>query len=283
MKHHNILFAGLTLIPAAGMCADLLLSGFDGLVSAAYSKPRFENALKSIGKDGIDYRASIAWQTTVGFGAQVDFTEMQQNIGIDRDVTLIPRSTALHAYFRNSTLLAGFLYQDKRQKIKVDGVSVDGLNMPRNISAVEAQWYGDKVTWYGQFGRQRFMFDFPPVQLQGDVGVIQFRFFPKENWLISTGYFYSTLSSSVVEGRRGNAFIAGVEYQVPKTPLSLFAQHIEAKYQVNGKSDVGAGLSQLGVKFSWGRSSLQQRDRTGASLDPIATDGLIIAPSAGGI
>jgi hypothetical protein len=281
-KHRNILFAALILMPVAGVCDDLPSSGFDGLVSVAYSKPRFENVFKGLEKDGIDYRASIAWQTSVGLGAQVDFSEMQQKLGDDPQLTLIPRSTAIHGFFRNSTLLAGVLYQEKRQKIDVEGVTISNNFFPRNITAIEAQWYGSQVTWYGQFGRQRFMFDAAPFHAQGDVGFIQFRFFPKENWLLSAGFLHSMLNSPIDrETLRGNAFIAGIEYQVSGTPLSLFAQHMEARYQVAGLAAAGAGLSKLGVKFSWGRSSLQQRDRTGASLDPIGTDGLIAAPRTG--
>lgn len=279
VMRHNLLFTALTLVPVVGLCDDSTSSRFEGFVSVSYSKPRFENFLKGLEKDGLDYRASIASQTSIGLGAQVDFAEMQQKLGGEPELTLTPRSTALHAFFRNSTLLVGFLYQEKRDKIAADGVVISNNLYPRNITAIEGQWYANQVTWYGQFGRQRSVLNAAPFNAQGDVGFIQLRFFQKENWLMSAGFLYSSQNSPIDrEPLVGNAFIAGMEYQFVGTPISMFAQHTEARYQYAGQSVGGAGLSQLGVKLSWGRSSLQQRDRTGVSLDPIGTDGLIIAP-----
>lgn len=273
----------------------------DGILTNSGSEQR------DVTIDGLDLEARLtaAVPLTGKFSVQVDSvlgrtnlhnSECEGDCGIGRRNET---TVAVHVYRRNAdkSLLGVVL-----QRTAVTG-NVGW--MPNDYFAGgEVQIYGKKVTVYGKigyaFGDDGFYNDH--VQRDGVNGDLQIRYFPKSNIMFAVrgGYqedsirvnyfddrpeyyerFYEKYSFSTwsIGGKAeyklnssNFGLVADITYLGGKNRENYKRQYFNNPTYENDTRFSHSGFRALvGVKLNFGSSTLYQRDRSGASLDPFNT------------
>lgn len=188
-------------------------------------------------------------------------------------------TVAGHIFTRNTTGLFGAIAQTTLSTTTGDN-SGDGDT--RFFLGAEGQYFvNNAVTLYGQAAYQSFNagstgFDGASFTADGFSGVAQARFFAAENVMLvgKVAYEYGKLSFGGPSTTVNSWAVAGKGvYHIHHTPVSVFA---EAQYRASDFNPSGLRSAKehetrglVGVKYSFTSKSLLERDRTGASLDPI--------------
>lgn len=218
--------------------------------------------------------ASVEYNATATLGFQADvrlrYYDHPAPSGLgaygstDKDFDL-----AAHGFYRNGEgLLGGFV-----QFSGDDNAYTDILYVYRDTFAgVEAQKFIGNATLYGQLaalhetGTGENPFD-------GIVGTAEFRYFLTPNLRLDV--HGQVLHQSNVDGFVDNAALVGIggEYRLDQSPVSFTASLNYTAFELdNGPGNVFTehGVRALvGLKVDFGSATLEDQDRTGASLKPI--------------
>ncbi len=284
------LFLGLALsIPAlAAVAADLpsrvapppavpVFASFDAFASMAVGYNWGRMDFSSSKADGLELQArgSFFAPLNAHFGAQVDgqFERSVYSSGVGSDFKKTTGELAGHAFWRDSkTGLVGVIAQASSTE-----TSFGFLSDRRYFLGAEGQSFFGNFTLYGQAAYENVNFGVPMasgVGADGFVGAAQLRYFVTPNLMIAAkgGYENIRTQNDAYAGLHHSAWLAGgkVEHRLSASPLSLFA---EADYR-SGQFNIGdlkehETRAVVGVKVNFGSNTLIERDRSGASLDPI--------------
>ena len=290
----SVMLAGALLSPHLWSEEVLNTGGFDGFISGATGQGQNSNILNSNGHGSVNQlRASVAYTGKDGFGAQLDNVyERQQKLPSDIISAASTTDMAGHIYYRNATWLGGVFAQRRTFDIKsnsyygINGNGAASLHAPidRTFYGVEGQYYLKDLTLYGQVGRQELGL-LPGYSPTGNLINTEARYFMNDNWRAIAGYGYNKLNgvsniNALGSNGKTSTYSLGTEYRFQNTPLSVFAQY-DSLHQ-NYSSDVGSFNSKsnkflVGVKMNLGKETLRQRDRDGATLNPVPVDNSILS------
>lgn len=297
------LVAALALATASPLATAAQTGGVDAFVSGAlgtgstdynynysdsngYTSSNKENQDNTFGK----YRATVNYTDKSGFGGQMDYVYATDKQDWSDNATT---DIAGHAFYRGSDWLLGALVQRRTFNYN-DGYDYP-LPMTLTVWGVEAQkQFGANTSVYAQVGRQSLNDD--GDKYGGWIASVEGRYFLNDNLLVNgkltTGavkdtYSYSSggYSYSEKDKIKTTTLELGGEYRLPNTAFSVFGTYAWIKdgyqygysqsggYSNNEKSEYTTHQFMVGVKLNLGKDSLRQRDREGASLNPMSVMG----------
>lgn len=236
--------------------------------------------------DGLDMEARITGAVPLGgkFAAQVDAVLGRTNFGCNGCSSLRVNETtvAAHVFKRNpDKSLIGLIAQ---RTANTSSYGYIGLPTTYYIGG-EGQYYADKLTIYSQVAYA--IGDEAYYKRDGVHTALQLRYFPRENLMVALkgGYEQTNMHDRVTYQDnkvtvKSWSLGGKAEYRLPSSRVSLTADvdysdasarsslrySTNAQYGWGNYSDVRA---MIGVKLNFGTTTLQERDRSGASLDPL--------------
>ena len=268
--------------------APVVSSGIDAYASFAAGYNFGNMSIGGIGTDanGLNLagRATFAAPISGGFGFQADgnFERSVNNkilagMGSDADLVRNTGDVAGHLYMRNSTGLVGVIGQ-----ASVSEINLGILSDRRYYGGLEAQYYLGNVTLYGQAAYQNAnfgTFDFGGgggigLGAQGANLMGQVRYFMTPNAMLALKGAYETIETDSMDGvtLRHNSWLVGLrgEYRFDQSPISAFADidYRSGEFNTAGSKEHET-RAMLGLKYNFGSKTLLDRDRNGASLDPV--------------
>ncbi len=270
----TILAAALVAAAPLAMAADQQTGGFDMLLSGGVGHSHFsEDELDDM---NAELRASFAYTDKSGIGFQLDNVYSRQYLGDTFDWAST-YDIAGHLYYRTSGWQVGAFYQHRSFDYE-SGIdpSVDaGLDASmdnQHFYGIEGQGYFGNLTVGGQLGQHKVSFMKDTVDDTGTFGTLHARYFMNDNWRLDADYLYDTFEIDGFDSTT-QKFGVGTEYRLNNSPLSMFAQYARVNYDMDGY-DVDEDRMMVGIKLNFGKGTLRQRDRDGASLNPVPSVGL---------
>lgn len=284
MQRHCLLAAATTaaliLATAPALAASNTPTIADGFVSIAGGGASltddFSDSAQGLSVEGA---ASAEYNFSANLGFQGDLVLRSQDVtafgftNTDRSL-----DAAVHAFYRQQDqyLLGGFAQFGVNNLL--DGEEF-GEDFDRYYAGAEGQLFFGDATLYGQAGFQQWRdsagdgsaangwfanlearyFLTPDFKIDAHVGGDQLRFGDDAD------------DEEIDTWRAG----VGAEYKLADAPFSIFAKYDFTHQQTQFSSSSGTNDNRIlfGVKFNFGVDTLEQRDRTGASLKPVeATD-----------
>jgi hypothetical protein len=245
----------------------------------------FASSAKSNGSI-LQGRGSFAVPIFAQYGFQLDaqlerdqFSGAQALLGAGK-LTKNTADIAAHIYWRNPDRgLVGALAQ-----ASITETTLGLLSDRRYFIGLEAQYYIGKLTLYGQAAYQNFNFGVPIGSTTGIDGngfnlVGQARYFWKPNTMLAlkTAYEHvstSNLGAGIIPEIKHSAWMMGgrIEHRLNN---SAFSFYLDGEHRSGRFTAFGLALSEkdtratVGIKYNFGTKTLFERDRSGASLDPI--------------
>ncbi len=239
-----------------------------------------------IGEDDIDLddwvfdaRATGAYIFANNIGFQGDLTMAIQNLGevdFEGDVGLDAKTTdlAAHLFYREpGSWLIGVIGQYGFTSFDFGG---EGVDFDRYYLGLEGQAYFGAFTLYAQGGYANVSMDndFTP-DADGFFLNGQLRYFATPNWVFIGSAGYQGLEAS----QGGDSLDIDVwtlglhtEYRIDNTPFSLTLSYdyTNTDFEFDGDgADLDESRIMAGIKLNLGTQTLLERDRAGASLDPV--------------
>ncbi len=222
----------------------------------------------------LEIRGSVAVPLGAQYGAQFDaeMTRSTYHNSYEGETGKISDTTiAAHGFWRGNKALVGALVQ---RTVTAQPMGYDG---PTIYLGGEAQAYAGRVTVYGQAA---YGFDDGATyygSLEGrETGnyALKLRYFPKDNLLVGVKVVYDhTHFTNYDDGVVKTWTVGGnAEYRLPHSRFSVLANvdYRDIKENWGGYLYDGRGWRAMaGVKINFGAKSLFERDRSGASLDPV--------------
>jgi hypothetical protein len=279
---------GALFLSASAFAADVAqpVTGpqWDAYVAAGGGYTSFENSISfPDGDDGFagvpilgndmdgfagDVRSSAAYQLTNGFGIQGDvvFNYQDMNVNSSGDFSTESTDVAEHIFYRNDNMLVGVFGQ-------IGGTEYGSLatDIDRFYAGNEAQAFWGAFTLYGRAGWQmQDWADFDDADIDGFFISAEARYFATDNLKLSLKGGYDTLDwdglfdiDTIHAGGSG-------EYRFVGSPFSTFLSLDVSKSEVEITDFEQSEVRVLaGIKLNLGTDTLIQRDRAGASLDPV--------------
>lgn len=270
----TVLAAVLATAAPLAAAADPQTGGFDVFLSGGLGYSQFsEDELDDM---NAELRASFAYTDKSGFGFQLDNVYNRQYLGdvFDYASTF---DIAGHVYYRTSGWQAGAFYQNRtfNYETGIDpsyDASLDASIDDQQFYGIEAQGFFGNLTVNGQIGQHKMGFLGGSVDGTGTFGTIQGRYFLNDNWKIDASYLHDNVD---IEGSdfKTQQFGLGTDYRLANSPVSVFARYTRTNFDVDG-SDIDEDRIMVGVKLNFGKATLRQQDRDGASLNPVPNSGL---------
>ncbi|MDB5596188.1 MAG: hypothetical protein JWM36_3149 [Hyphomicrobiales bacterium] len=260
-----------------------------GALSVGYNWATISQGGFSTDANGIDMsaRATFAAPVFERFGFQAD-GEFNRNVyKISTGLGDLKRNSADlagHAFWRDSSVgLLGVIAQAVSNES-----SLGILSDRRYFLGAEGQYFIGNVTLYGQAAYENANFGLPlasGVTADGVIVAAQARYFATPNWSVALKGSYESIKASFVGNNinhKGWLVGAQTDYRFDNTPYSVFAtaDYRDGKFSNNGGKDHETRVM-LGGKLNFGSKTLFERDRSGASLDPIRSLQAVI-PLVGG-
>lgn len=247
---------------------------FDGYISGHVSDNKIDlGGSESFTSYGV--RASASYVGTQNFGGQLD---VFHNQGRWQGIDLKFQDIAGHAYYRNQQYLIGGLIQKS-------STGLDSLSFTSTLMGVEGQYYFDRTTVGAKLGNQSL--DLPPgffgpgFSPSGLFWEVDARYFVTDNWRVNASYSKAKLSESG-DDLDSTHYSLGTEYRLQNSNVSLFGRYMKAKTDFAGLGDAENRTFMVGVTLNFGGSnSLIERDRKGASLNPVNLDRVANLPFFG--
>jgi hypothetical protein len=244
---------------------------FDGYVSGHAA----QNSVSFVGNDEnfatFGIRGSASYQDPSNIGGQLDVYYSQGKTG---DITFGPpdlsvdfQDVALHVYHRNQEYLIGGILQRSTS-------SFGGLGISTNLYGVEGQYYIDRATLGLKVGSQKLDFGgIGPGSASGIFIDAEVRYFIEDNWRVNAGFASNSLDLDGPTARTTHWNI-GTEYRLSNSPVSLFARYMNNSTKISGESlSLKNDTYMVGATLNFGGSkSLFERDRKGATLNPVNVD-----------
>jgi hypothetical protein len=243
-------------------------TGFDGFVSVATGNNKVSANGASDTANANALRGTFAYVDKSGFGFQIDNNMDKQTAAVQQGSKFRSSDLALHGFYRSNNYLVGLIHQART--FKVGGINNQSVTLPvdRTFSGFEGQYHIDNFTLYGQTASDK-------VNIYGNVvkgrtNFLEARYFLNSNLRADVSYGQSKFEDINFDTRVKTTSL-GLEYKLENSPFSFFG-----KYQdMNGSlSDTKRFL--IGAKFNFGQGSLSDRNRSGASLNPIAADNILL-------
>lgn len=294
------LAAALALATASPLATAAQTGGVDVFVSGALGtgstdyKDSYADSYgnRNSNKQDLDnsfgkYRATFNYTDKSGLGGQMDYVyATDKNDWSDNATTDIVG----HAFYRGNDWLLGALVQRRTFNYN-DGYDYP-LPMTLTVWGVEAQkQFGANTSVYAQVGRQNLNDD--GDKYGGWIGSVEGRYFFNDNLLVNgkltSGAVKDTTSYSSYSYQdkiKTTTLELGGEYRVANTAFSVFGTYAWIKdgyqnsysdnggYFYEGKTEYTTHQFMVGVKLNLGKDSLRQRDREGASLNPMSVMGV---------
>lgn len=227
-------------------------------------------------------RGSGAYAIGGGVGVQADLTYNRQYFG-DSEIHSSDTDGAGHIFYRDPERgLIGIVGQVGNTDFSYGGI---GIDFDRYYAGVEAQGYFGNFTLYGQIAYENL--DVGPILggLVGDadgwVATAQARYFVQPNWRVDGKVLYVSreFDDGGISGD-GNLEVwgagIGTEFKFTSVPVSAFANLDWTTASFGGGPDLDNTRAFAGLKLNLGTETLIERDRHGASLDPIPYEAPII-------
>jgi hypothetical protein len=285
----SILLSGAFMSPQIWSEEVVNTGGFDGFVSGGVGQGQNSNVSNANGHGRVDQlRVSVAYTGKDGFGGQLDNVyERQQKLPSDIISGASTTDMAGHLFYRNATWLSGVFAQRRTFDIKSNNLYYGGsLHAPidRTFYGVEGQYYLKDLTLYGQVGRQELGL-VPGYSPTGNLINTEARYFVNDNWKATAGYGYNKLNgrndiNALGFDGKTNTYSLGTEYRFQNTPLSIFAQYdsLHQSYSSTaGSFNSKSNVFLAGVRMNLGKETLRQRDKDGATLNPVPVDNSILS------
>lgn len=218
----------------------------------------------------VEARATFASTLSGAFGFQADGMFEGSYYSSD-EITNNTGSLAGHVFWRDSNKgLLGVIAQGNAK-------SGNFTSDRQYFLGVEAQYFIGNVTLYGQVAYQSLAINVYSVNADANGFALagQVRYFTTPNFMLALRGEYSDLSfDGVAAGMDHIAWSLGgkAEYRFAASPISVFA---EADYRRGAFKVAADSLWEtdkrfmIGAKWNLGSQTLFQRDRSGASLDPV--------------
>lgn len=269
----TILAAALVAAAPLALAADQQTGGFDMFLSGGVGYSQFsEDELDDM---NTEFRASFAYTDKSGIGVQLDNVYSRQYLGdlFDHASTF---DIAGHMYYRTSGWQAGAFYQNRSFDYETGDpsgdASMDASMDDQHFYGIEGQGFFGNLTVGGQLGQHKVSLLGGMLEDTGTFGTLNARYFLNDNWRLDANYLYDEFE---IEGydAKTQQFGIGTEYRFNSSPLSMFAQYARVNYDFDGY-DIDEDRLMVGVKLSFGKDTLRQRDRDGASLNPVPAVGL---------
>lgn len=223
----------------------------------------------------LNARATFEAPVFERFGFQADgefnravYKPSGSNIDLKRNTTDLTG----HAFWRDSSVgLVGVFAQAASSEI-----SLGILSDRRYFAGAEGQYFIGNVTLYGQAAYENANFGTPiagSVSADGVIVAAQARYFATANWSIALKGSYESIKADfrgATISHEGWLIGAQTDYRFDNTPYSVFAtaDYRDGKFSNNGGKDNETRVM-VGGKLNFGSKTLFERDRSGASLDPI--------------
>ncbi|MEO8882138.1 MAG: outer membrane beta-barrel protein, partial [Devosia sp.] len=190
--------------------------------------------------------------------------------------TLRNADIALHGFYRDSSqFLLGGLVQFGTDTFSFDGDSFAGTD-DRYYAGAEAQWFLGDATLYGQAGAQQVTFN--GESAPGWFATFEARYFLQPDFKIEAHVGANDFSTGGgdFDNVAVNSWNAGVgaEYKFANAPFSIFAKYDfthEDSTEFGNNDSFDDNRFLVGVKFNFGAETLEDRDRSGASLKPVSS------------
>lgn len=211
------------------------------------------------------------FNSTLGF--QGDLVVRSQDYSIDGySINERDADVALHGFYRlqNQFLLGAFAQYGLNTFNHGD---FGDYAYNHYMAGAEGQYFIGDFTLYGQVGAQQL--GDGAYDSTGIFGTLEARYFLTPNFKIeghiggenatNSHYTYETVSAL----RAG----IGAEYKFEDNPFSIFAKYDFAQFKQTDHPDYSVTDNRIlvGVKFNFGTTTLEDRDRSGASLKPVET------------
>ncbi len=254
----------------------------------------FDSYNNTVNDSSYNLRGSFAYQDPSKLGVQFDALYSQDNIKNSKLTTI---DLAGHGFYRNDKFLLGFFGQYKQPKLRNKDISADAYSSVFSSDQVffggEAQGYFGDFTLTGQLARQEFINQPSYTDVSGNilfkhgnVATLKANYFLNDNWKVTAGYSYNSVDMKYDYGLNNSndthKFSLSTEYRLAKYPISFYGDFIHNKFNfsypcssdcTNISSNLKTDALFVGIKYNFGLDSLKERDRSGASLDPISNKG----------
>lgn len=243
---------------------------------------------------GLDLNARVSVAVPLGgaFGAQVDGEYSRTVYRVTEDSEgwsekLNDSTVAAHVFARNSKGLVGVVAQ------RTSTNSNFGDGQATYYIGGEGQFYLGKATVYGQvaYGSD----DFSPTNSNGINAQAQLRYFPQDNLKLTLrgGYEFFKITPDSRYNWGGDSWSdkvntvaigANAEYRLAGSSVSILGDVDYRATKLKYRDDFTGGYYanrqttgdlrlMVGVKLNFGSTTLIERDRSGASLDPVRSLG----------
>lgn len=287
MKHLHVLAAASAIVAFGTSAA---LADPDGFVAGNIGWIDLDS--NGYQTDGLHLGGQItgAFDFTPSLGAQGDLVLTYNEPGSEDDSTnFTSLDAALHAYFRapEGFLVGGFV-QYGTTEVSGD----DAISFNRGYVGVEGQAYFDQFTAYGQLGLQTLTSDDDTggtfEDVEGWFVTGELRYFLTPDFVVNLHAGRSELDIPVDPNYSVNVPVfnvgLGTEYKLDDMPVSIFGSYdySMSEFAFLSAQEFTSHRVLVGLKFNLGEDSLQERDRSGASLKPVDFGTIAIPPFSGG-
>jgi opacity protein-like surface antigen len=264
---------------AADMPAPIVSQTWDAFVAAGAGYTWFDADDFEFEDDLDDFaaeiRATASYDFSGGFGVQSDVVFNYQAFapeafGAPDDIDFSSKNVdaAGHVFYRTDGYLIGVIGQ-------YGFTSFDPIlpDVDRFYVGGEAQAYWGNFTLYAQGGYQeQSVSAIPDSDFDGFFVKGEARYFAGDNFKLSVRGGYSRLSLEEDDDFELNTFTVGggAEYRFADNPISVF---VNADYSDAEIEEIDLEYSDVrvmaGLKLNLGTQTLLERDRSGATLDPV--------------
>lgn len=298
--HKMIFAAAFVTVPAQAFAAENY-NTFDAFAFAAIGYQDSGISGDSIDGNASDdvslaLRGSIAAPLSKSIGIQADVTYSRDplNHPFFTGLSVKSATTAAHLFYRGSDrFLVGAIGQVNFNEI---GLSVIKVDAKQYFIGGEAQLYANKFTLTGQLAYRKDNAGelFSNISFDGVAATAEVKYFLNKNWSLGLKGEYSDLSSKLGTGNPNIATQSvdqwriglATERRLSSMPISFFANINYGENIFDGANIVAHVKPQdvrglVGLKINFGAQSLEERNSSGASLDPFKADQQIPMPTFG--
>lgn len=236
-----------------------------GVAPVEVMRPKSDDATLAI-------RGSLALPLANNIGMQADLGYSQEPMNAAGVYSGNQKSTtvATHLFYRGSEkFLVGAIGQINFNQT---GVYTFQIDTKQYFIGGEAQASLKNLTLTAQVAYRKDDFGFISSSVDGVAAVAQAKYFIDPNWSLAVKGDYSSLSLNVADQNLKQWRVGmNTEHRLTSMPVSLFANvgYGESKLYGDKLHDT---RMMVGIKFNFGSKTLQQRDHSGASLNPFESD-----------
>lgn len=255
------LTAGLLLTAGAAQAEDSHSAGLDGFVAVSVGQGELREfqGNNTIRNEGVSSEAqlSLAYTDSSGFGGQFDYVAFDQRMG-QSNANIRSSEQLAHLFYRNDQGLLGLFTQHRRSRYE------GALIGTTDFVGAEAELYLGRATVAAKGGEATW--DYWGRREHGYFAGTQLRYFPDDNLRLELTADYQ--NDQARQRWQQKTYGAGVEHRLSDSRWSVSARYEFVREEWGPIAEQNRVL--LGVKYHFGKDTLLQQDRSGASLRPVA-------------